>query len=280
MGDLPDYEYTAYIDEAGDDGLARVRPLDPTGSTEWFVISAVVVRASAEPAMLEQIRALRQQFGNHQRNDIHYRDLAEHQKATACAALRRSPLRAISVLSHKPNMLKYRNPRVEPMGNRNFFYCWLTRFLLERVTQLVAFDARRHGTEVKPVRVVFSENRGVSYSQMRAYFDKLRDQSRAGLLVVSQGDFAWEAYDRRLVVSANHASLAGLQAADIVASAMHQAVEPTKEGKLRSHAASLLKGAFASKGGAVWDFGVKMMPNPKLAQRLDPARVAFLKSFG
>jgi len=35
--------YVAYIDESGDDGLARVRPLDADGASEWFVLGAVVV---------------------------------------------------------------------------------------------------------------------------------------------------------------------------------------------------------------------------------------------
>jgi hypothetical protein len=29
------YEYVLYIDEAGDDGLKRVRPIDGAGATEW-----------------------------------------------------------------------------------------------------------------------------------------------------------------------------------------------------------------------------------------------------
>src|SRR5215211_7450836 len=32
--------YIAYIDEAGDPGLTRVRPQDPNGSSEWLVLGA------------------------------------------------------------------------------------------------------------------------------------------------------------------------------------------------------------------------------------------------
>lgn len=35
------YGFVAYIDESGADGLKRVRPKDPAGSSEWFVLSAV-----------------------------------------------------------------------------------------------------------------------------------------------------------------------------------------------------------------------------------------------
>ena len=43
--DQADYGYVAYIDEAGDDGLRAVKPLSRPGSSEWLILSAVVVRA-------------------------------------------------------------------------------------------------------------------------------------------------------------------------------------------------------------------------------------------
>ena len=41
---MPKIGYIAYIDESGDDGIRRVRPIDPGGASEWFVISAFVIR--------------------------------------------------------------------------------------------------------------------------------------------------------------------------------------------------------------------------------------------
>lgn len=38
----PDYEYVAYIDESGDQGLQKVKPLDPGGSSEWLIVSGVM----------------------------------------------------------------------------------------------------------------------------------------------------------------------------------------------------------------------------------------------
>ena len=35
--------YVAYIDEAGDDGIRTVAPLDARGASEWFVLGAFVV---------------------------------------------------------------------------------------------------------------------------------------------------------------------------------------------------------------------------------------------
>ena len=40
--------YVAYIDESGDDGLARVKPLDPDGASEWFVLGSIVMPADPQ----------------------------------------------------------------------------------------------------------------------------------------------------------------------------------------------------------------------------------------
>jgi Protein of unknown function (DUF3800) len=44
----PPYHYVAFIDEAGDPGISRVRPLDPVGGSEWLVIGATVMEARRE----------------------------------------------------------------------------------------------------------------------------------------------------------------------------------------------------------------------------------------
>ena len=47
--DAPEPYYIAYIDEAGDPGLDKVRPLDPGGASEWMTLGAVVVCAEPSP---------------------------------------------------------------------------------------------------------------------------------------------------------------------------------------------------------------------------------------
>ena len=54
------YEYVLYIDEAGDDGLAKIKPVDPGGASEWLVIGGFLTRASHEPDVVEWVRDLRQ----------------------------------------------------------------------------------------------------------------------------------------------------------------------------------------------------------------------------
>lgn len=52
MGDdpyNPDYEYIAYIDESGETGLKNILSIDANGSSEWFILSLVLVPKSEEP---------------------------------------------------------------------------------------------------------------------------------------------------------------------------------------------------------------------------------------
>lgn len=105
------YGFIAYIDESGDDGLARVKPIDPDGSSEWFVLSAVVVRAGNENAVGRWQRDILDSFGYTQRKDIHYRKLSPIRKQLACKYMADQPLRIFTVMSNKKNMRGYSNKR-------------------------------------------------------------------------------------------------------------------------------------------------------------------------
>ena len=71
----PEYDYVAYIDESGDDGLARVKPIDQDGASEWLVLSAVVVAAARETETVSWIRDMVSQMRHHQRDGIHFKYL-------------------------------------------------------------------------------------------------------------------------------------------------------------------------------------------------------------
>ena len=68
---MPQVSYVAYIDKSGDDGLARVKPIDLNGATEWFVLSALVVPSEMqrEAIWVQQILA---ELKLHQRKTLHF----------------------------------------------------------------------------------------------------------------------------------------------------------------------------------------------------------------
>ena len=109
----PDYEYVAYIDEAGDPGIERVRPIDPAGSTEWFVLAAVVIRKSREAEVVGFIRDLLQELKIRGRTNLHFRSMSESKKLRACERLAKFNARLFVVASNKKNMRKHRNKNAE-----------------------------------------------------------------------------------------------------------------------------------------------------------------------
>lgn len=221
-----DYEYVAYIDESGDPGLSVVRPLDPAGSSEWLVVSCVVIRRENENKADSWLTQMRSRFRNFKAPDIHFYKLTDHNKHAACALIARRPVCIFSVCSNKKNMRGYTNPFAEMRSlDRNWFYCWLTRVLLERVSHFVLADSLiRHGSP-KYVKLVFSNRGGMSYSQLKAYFELLKLQGNVGGLYINTGRVYFETINRNLVEIFPHEALAGLKLADIAASAFFKSCD-------------------------------------------------------
>jgi len=130
---MPEVSYVAYIDESGDDGVASVRPRDPKGATEWFVLSAVVVRADAQRETV-WVRDILRQIKLDSRRELHFQPLNSWRKAAVCNCVANLPLRCFVAISNKVNMEGHRNPRAEKVSaGKTWFYWWMTRLLLERV---------------------------------------------------------------------------------------------------------------------------------------------------
>ncbi|WP_454641738.1 DUF3800 domain-containing protein [Bradyrhizobium liaoningense] len=162
---LPPYSYVAYIDEAGDPGLDRVKPLDPTnGSSEWLILSAVVIGEPNEknvaPWRNEILRETKSQ-----RKDLHFTKLKPWNKQIACVELAKLPARLFVVCSNKKNMKGYSNPFAEQYPAPNWFYAWLSRLLLERVTYFVRQKSLGQHREIKKVRLEFSSRGGLNHSR-------------------------------------------------------------------------------------------------------------------
>lgn len=261
----PEYHYIAYIDESGDTGLKRIKTLDdPAGSSEWLVIAGVVVDATREPDVPAWIASARSSLGGNQIKDIHFRKLSDARRAIMCREVASRPLRCFVVASNKKNMRNYHNANAAKVPSDNWFYCWLTRILLERMTHFVATDSiKRHGS-VKYMKVEYSERGGLRYPQMRAYYEYIRPKSRAGNMFLTAGDFQWETIHPHLLEVYPHQSRAGLKLADTVAGAFYQAADFVESGPCNPIFAKLLKDRMARDpdkvGGQIAGYGVKLMP--------------------
>jgi hypothetical protein len=275
------YHYVAYIDEAGDDGLKSVKPLSPNGASEWLILSAVVIRAENQALVPQWVDQIKAEFRNHQRPDIHFSGLNPAKRARACEMMARLEARYFVVASNKKNMQGYDNPFAGKIPSTNWFYCWMTRLLLERVTKFV-FDRSMaaHG-EPKLLRVEYSARGGLKYPQMSAYYEWMRMKRSNPFL--PWGKVEWDVLHRDLLKVYSHEDREGLQLADVVASAFFKACDKHDTRACDPRFAKLLKPRMAripnSTNGQIAGFGVKLIPGIRKAM-LDPDQAEIFKFYG
>ena len=280
MPPYPDpYEYVLYVDEAGDDGLKRVRPVDPIGASEWLCIGGVLVRRSNEALVPERVRDIRRQIGQRQGPVLHYRKLANPRKLAACRALVEQPVICFAVCSNKKNMRGHTNDRAASQGSKQYFYNYCVRLLMERVSDLCLRDSlRRHGAP-RNLRVIFSQRGGHYYGQTKAYWEKLRMQAAGDTTYLNKRVMRFEVLRYSLVDYVPHAQNAGLQLADMVASAFFQACD-TLDGPQFVEPAKLLTPKMARERGVIADYGVALQPTPPSKARLSEAQKEIFRHYG
>ncbi|WP_113261865.1 DUF3800 domain-containing protein [Agrobacterium cavarae] len=241
---VPSFDYIAYFDEAGDPGIRRVVPVDPSGGTEWFVLGCVVIKASREKEPIDFIKRARMIIKSRQRPDIHYKNLKAWQRVKVCQEAAKENARFFCLASNKISMRGYKNPAAAAtsLHPNNFFYNYCIRILLERVTEWVERRSLIDFGEPRKVKLVFSERGGHSYRHVKTYTEVLRIQEEKGRLFQSARAPKFEVLDANLIEVIRHDQNAGLQMADIVASAFYHAanarasnwdIEPAKALKPR-----------------------------------------------
>jgi len=277
----PEYHYVTYIDEAGDDGLRAVKPLSRPGSSEWLILSAVVIRAENQSKVADWTEQIKAEFRNHQRSDIHFSGLNPAKRKRACEMMAELDARYFVVASNKKNMQGYTNPFAGKIPSRNWFYCWMTRLLLERVTKFVLDKSIAEHGEAKKLRIEYSARGGLSYSQMHAYYEWMKLKKHNPFL--PWGRIAWEVMDPALMYIYPHLEREGLQLADVVASAFFKACDKHDTGACDPTFAKILKPRMGrepdKRRGQISGFGVKLMPSMRKA-KLDPDQAAIFRHYG
>lgn len=273
------YEYILYIDEAGDDGLKAVRPIDAVGGTEWLVIGAVLVRVNNENSVVDWVKQIRNDIDAKQGPVLHYRNLSPTKKRRACELLAEQKAVCFAVCSNKKNMRQHSNDRAAVRGGKQWFYNFCVRLLMERATELCLVDSRKRYRAARSLKVIFSERGGHSYGQTKAYWELLKRQSMAGTTFLPKRTLRHEVLRYQLVEYAPHNQNAGLQLADIVASAFFQACD-VLENRWDADPAKLLAPKMYSEAGVYADSGVVLQPTPPNKAQLTTEQQEIFKYYG
>ena len=254
------YEYVLFVDESGDDGLTKVKPIDPDGASEWLVIAGVMVRAEDEQRCRDWLDAIRKDINATQASTLHFRKLSPSKQVRAAEMVGALPVRIFCVCSNKKNMRGHRNERAEQAGGKQWFYNWVVRIMMERATNYCAETSARKLGRVTKMKVLFSARGGHSYGQTKAYWELLRFQEMTGRTHLRWHTMNHEVLSFDLVEYVPHYMHAGLQLADIAASAFYQAVEENSS-RWSPDPAIALGPRAASRDGQIADVGLVLQPH-------------------
>ncbi|KJZ19590.1 DUF3800 domain-containing protein [Loktanella sp. S4079] len=277
-----DPEYILFIDEAGDDGLKRVRPIDKKGGTEWLCISGFLIRNANEEKLASQLQAIRTDINATQSDNLHFRKLSPTKKARAAELVAEIPSRAFVVLSNKKNMRGYSNIKAAERHGENsvhWFYNFCVRLLLERATDYCLETSVKEFGTPRIMKVVFSQRGGHRYGQTKAYWELLKLQANAKTTFLKKREIRPEVLRFDQVDYLPHYMHAGLQFADIVASAFYQAVD-TLDTRHDPVPAQRLAPIMAREGKRIFDYGIVLQPTPPEKAQLTDCQKEILKFYG
>lgn len=243
------HSYVAYIDESGDDGLGvTFRAPGVQGASNWLVISAYLVRRSLDLDCVARRDEIVKGLPKKKTRELHFADLNHQQKLFAVQCLSQKPARAISILSNKTTI---------PAGvynDKNQLYFYLTRHLIERISWLSRDD--RFNSKTKEgdgkVKIIFSRRGGMSYPDFKAYMLRLKADQTVQI--------HWPVIDINEIEAKDHSTRAGLQLADVIASAFASAVEPDNFGNCERRYAETLRPIVYQRYGNYQSYGVKPLP--------------------
>lgn len=244
------------------------------------MVSAVVVAAARESEVDEWGARLLHSMNSRQMREVHFAKLPASRKLVACQHIASLPVRCFVVASNKQNMRGWRNPFAEKIPSDNWFYCWMTRLLLERVTHWVEARSKKEYGSTQKVKLVFSERGGLSYSQLNAYYQWLRYKGDNQKLTL--GNLSYETIDMKLLEVRNHSGDEGLKMPDIVASAFFKAADVHDTRSCDPQFALALRDRMArSPTGQISGYGVKLMPGfTSLKTRVQPNQLAVFRHYG
>ena len=244
--------FVVYVDESGDEGFNF-----DAGSSEWFVLTAVVVHKAEDLEVCRLVDAVREDLGRVPKSPLHFRDLKHEQRLPYIARIAAANLRLVSVFVHKRSLAAPETFRKE---SRLYFYA--VRYLLERVSWYCRDHKTQRDIGDGSAEVIFSNRSGMSYDDLRDYLRWLRFQSKAADVRVD-----WTVIKPDQVIPYPPAKRMGLLIADAAAGSFFYAVQPSRYGFTEDRFARMLKPVVYHRQLKYRGYGLKFWPRevePKL----------------
>lgn len=139
-------------------------------SSEWFILSVLLVPKSEEPNIGTWIAEMLQRTGSGQLRDPHFVKLPFTYKGAVTEVLAQRPVKGFVICSNKKNMRRYRNVCAGRMGVKDWFHCWITRVALERASHFVLHRSVQKCGAPKRMRLISANAADFRIGQIGAFF--------------------------------------------------------------------------------------------------------------
>ncbi len=237
--------WVVYIDESGDEGFRFGK-----GSSDWFIVSAVVTQKATDLETVKLVDHVREQVLNRKDHEpLHFRKLKHEHRIPFLDVLSQADLKALVVLIHKPSI---KNVEIFQQKNRMYFYA--ARLLLERVS----WYCRDHVTTKTPgddtAEIIFSNRGGMKYEEFRQYMNRLRHRTESDDVQIN-----WNVI-KSDQITASATKRMGLQLADAVASGFFFGVQPNQYGFVEDRYVRMLYPLMYKRFGRYAGYGLKFWP--------------------
>jgi hypothetical protein len=227
--------YTAYIEEAGDEGLGK--------GSRWFIVGAVIVNYSKDLAVSRCIDEMKQNFRLQPPNaPIHWRNIRHpsiRRGLIDCLAGHEFDISYVICDSYHDEIMN------STLKGRGRLYFYLARILIERISW---FGAERGDT----VDLIFANRSNMVYCDLKEYLALLLNdricQIKPGIISLDR------------ISCQNVGQLKLLQVADICNSSCFNAFEFDQYGYYDERFLLGLSGKIYRRTGNIFSYGLKFLP--------------------
>jgi hypothetical protein len=245
-------------DEFGDQALK-------SSASDFFIIGAIVVAAHREPQLPQWTTRINRRRPHWKDQPLHFTNLDERMKLWATRFIGKLPLRCFAIISHKANMIGYRNVRAERASDlriygddgtsftieqrRKLWYSHIVlKVLLERATQWCHARTLRDYRELRPVEITIAQRGGFYLDRFKTYLDEKDRRNWLTKTGILPGYLAWPVVNMDLIRTAPADNTAGLQLADVVAGSFSRAIDQHRFGTCDRRFVENLAWRLARKG--------------------------------
>lgn len=257
-------DHVAYIDESGEEGFNFKSHPWTHGSSEWFVLSAIVHETKSIPSIINHYKAFTERHKKQANWHFHFQKAAHDERVGFISHMSQLPVTAISVAIHKPSLT-----RTDVFTRPYYLYFYTAKLLLERISWHVS-DARGQ------TRFRLSARRGLTKEDFNKYMDILRSKNSDRQL--STHNISWRALALDDTDILPNKDLRCLQLADAVASGTYKALEYSQHGTTEHRYIKEMKPMLNSRNGRHLTCGLKFFPSLSPDLKSEP-RMTWLKQF-